>query len=153
MPGRPHRVATDTTGATLRALLNTKHGSSWKWGFGVAVVVYIRRISAESRLSIRLAELIIAASHRMHGEWYGNFEEFRFFTALRHSEQFALELSDCDLANGKISVTKAVVDGQMKNRTKTNQDRENQSLSTGTSSVAGAIEAARTTGRRWSDQA
>ena len=87
------------------------------------------RITAKDRpkvdpFKIQEAELIIAASHRMHGEWYGNFEEFRFFTALRHSEQFALEVTDCDLVNGKISMTKAVVDGQMKNRTKTNQDRE-----------------------------
>jgi integrase len=87
------------------------------------------RITAKDRpkvdpFKIQEAELIIAASHRMHGEWYGNFEEFRFFTALRHSEQFALKVSDCDLVEGKISITKAVVDGQMKNRTKTNQDRE-----------------------------
>ena len=31
---------------------------------------------------------------------------------------------DCDLESGKITITKAVVEGQMKNRTKTNQDRE-----------------------------
>ena len=74
--------------------------------------------------AIQEAELIIAASHRMHGEWYGNYEEFRFFTGLRQSEQFALEIDDCDLVNGKISITKAVVNGQPKNRTKTNQDRE-----------------------------
>ena len=60
----------------------------------------------------------------MHGEWYGNYQEFLFFTALRHSEVFALEVDDCDLANGKISITKTVVNGQPKNRTKTNQDRE-----------------------------
>jgi integrase len=74
--------------------------------------------------AIQEAELIIAASHRMHGEWYGNYQEFLFFTALRHSEVFALEVDDCDLVNGKISITKAVVNGQPKNRTKTNQDRE-----------------------------
>ena len=55
---------------------------------------------------------------------YGNYQEFLFFTALRHSEVFALEVDDFDLANGKISITKTVVNGQSKNRTKTNQDRE-----------------------------
>jgi integrase len=64
------------------------------------------------------------ASHRMHDEWYGNYQEFLFFTALRQSEVFALEVDDCDLVDGKISITKAVVKGQPKNRTKTNQDRE-----------------------------
>ena len=37
---------------------------------------------------------------------------------------FPLEVDDCDLVNGKVSVTKVVVNGQPKNRTKTNQDRE-----------------------------
>lgn len=73
---------------------------------------------------IQEAEMIIAAAHRMHGEWYGNYEEFRFFTGMRQSEQFALELNACDLVNGKISITQAMVRGQMKNRTKTNLDRE-----------------------------
>ena len=87
------------------------------------------RMTAKDRprvdpFAIQESELIIAASHRMHGEWYGNYQEFLFFTALRHSEVFALEVDDCDLVNGKISITKAVVDGQPKNRTKTNQDRE-----------------------------
>jgi integrase len=60
----------------------------------------------------------------MHGHWYGNYEEFRFFTGLRQSEHIALEISDCDLRTGKLSVTKAVVEGHEKDRTKTNQDRE-----------------------------
>ena len=47
-----------------------------------------------------------------------------YFTGLRQSEQFALQVDDCDLANGKINVTKAVVEEEMKNRTKTNQDRD-----------------------------
>ena len=94
-----------------------------------AVALPSFRITAKDRpkvdpFAIQDAELIIAASHRLHGEWYGNYEEFRFFTGLRQSEQFALEVGDCDLANGKISVTKAVVETQRKNRTKTNQDRE-----------------------------
>jgi integrase len=87
------------------------------------------RITAKDRpkvdpFTIQDAELIIGASHRMHGEWYGNYEEFRFFTGLRQSEEFALQVQDCDLVSGKITVTKAVVEEEMKNRTKTNQDRE-----------------------------
>jgi len=87
------------------------------------------RITAKDRpkvdpFTIQDAESIIAASHRMHGEWYGNYEEFRFFTGLRQSEQFALQVEDCDMASGKINVTKAVVEEKMKNRTKTNQNRE-----------------------------
>ena len=70
------------------------------------------------------AEAIISASHCIHGEWYGNYEEFRFFTGLRQSEQFALEVGDCDLVNGAIGITKALVLSREKNRTKTNQDRE-----------------------------
>jgi hypothetical protein len=35
-----------------------------------------------------------------------------------------MQLSDCDLTSGKISITKAVVEGQEANRTKTNQDRQ-----------------------------
>lgn len=60
----------------------------------------------------------------MHGEWYGNYEEFRFFTGLRQSEEFALQVEDRDIATDKINVTKAAVEEEMKNRTKTNQDRE-----------------------------
>jgi len=70
------------------------------------------------------AEAIISASHCIHGEWYGNYEEFRFFTGLRQSEQFALRVGDCDLVSGAISITKALVLSREKNRTKTNQDRE-----------------------------
>jgi integrase len=97
--------------------------------FNPALALSGFRMTAKDRpkvdpFAIQEAELIIAASHRIHGEWYGNYQEFLFFTALRHSELFALEVNDCDLVNGKISITKAVVNGQPKNRTKTNQDRE-----------------------------
>ena len=51
-------------------------------------------------------------------------QEFSFFTGMRPSEEIALEVSDCDLVNSTISITKAVVRAQKKNRTKTNQDRE-----------------------------
>ena len=74
--------------------------------------------------TIEEAERFIAASHSKFGEPYGNYEEFRFFTGLRQSEQFALEVGDCDLVKGSIKITKAVVLMRKKNRTKTNQDHE-----------------------------
>jgi len=94
-----------------------------------AVALPSFRITTKDRpkvdpFTIQDAESIIATSHRIHGHWYGNYEEFRFFTGLRQSEQFALQVEDCDLVNVKIDVTKAVVEQEMKNRTKTNQDRE-----------------------------
>jgi len=57
--------------------------------------------------SIQEAESLIAAIHADWGEAQGNYDEFRFFTGLRPSEQIALLVSDCDLTAGKISVTKA----------------------------------------------
>jgi integrase len=97
--------------------------------FNPALALSTFRITKKDRppvdpFTISDAETIISASHGMHGEWYGNYEEFRFFTGLRQSEQFALEVSDCDLIKGTISITKAVVLSRKKNRTKTNQDRE-----------------------------
>jgi hypothetical protein len=68
--------------------------------------------------------LIIAASHEEFGLAHGNYEEFRFFTGLRQSEQIALTIYDCDLVAGKISINKAVVYRRHKNRTKTGVDRE-----------------------------
>jgi integrase len=46
------------------------------------------------------AETLIAAIHRDWGEAQGNYDEFRFFTGLRPSEEIALVLSDLDLVNG-----------------------------------------------------
>jgi integrase len=43
------------------------------------------------------AETLIAAIHHDWGEAQGNYDEFRFFTGLRPSEQIALVLSDIDL--------------------------------------------------------
>lgn len=74
--------------------------------------------------TIQEAEIIIARSHRECGEAHGNYEEFRFFSALRQSEIIALTTRDCDLINGKIRVTKAVVLGRHKDYTKTGEDRE-----------------------------
>jgi integrase len=48
----------------------------------------------------------------------GNYDEFRFFTGLRPSEQIALTVSDCDLVQGMILIDKARVMRQDKDRTK-----------------------------------
>ena len=73
--------------------------------------------------SIQDAESLIAAIHHDWGEAQGNYDEFRFFTGLRPSEQIALLESDCDLVHGTIAVTKARVMGRHKDRTKTSVDR------------------------------
>ena len=73
--------------------------------------------------SIAEAEALIAALHRDWDEAQGNYDEFRFFTGLRPSEQIALLVSDCDIGQGKISVTKARVMARDKDRTKTSEDR------------------------------
>ena len=74
--------------------------------------------------TIQEAELIIARSHTEFGTAHGNFEEFRFFTGLRQSEEIMLETGDCDLRRGLISITKARVLGREKDRTKTREDRD-----------------------------
>ena len=73
--------------------------------------------------TIEEAEALIAAIHRDWGEAQGNYDELRFFTGLRPSEQIALRVTDCDLVQGKISVTKARVMARDKDRTKTSEDR------------------------------
>jgi integrase len=72
------------------------------------------------------AETFIAALHRDWGEAHGNYDEFRFFTGLRPSEQIALVLSDLDLDNGIVSVNKARVSGVDRSKTKTGEDRRIQ---------------------------
>jgi integrase len=74
--------------------------------------------------TIQEGETIIATSHAEFGLAHGNYEEFRFFTALRQSEQIALTVDDCDVAKGKIRITHARVLGREKDRTKTREDRE-----------------------------
>lgn len=74
--------------------------------------------------TIQEAETIIARSHAEFGQAHGNYEEFRFFTGLRPSEQMALTIHDCDLDAGKIQINKAVVLRREKDRTKTREDRE-----------------------------
>ena len=73
--------------------------------------------------SIQDAETLIAAVHRDWGEAQGNYDEFRFFTGLRPSEQIALVLTDYDRVHGVLSVTKARVAGLDKDVTKTSEDR------------------------------
>jgi integrase len=69
------------------------------------------------------AEMLIAGIHRDWGEAQGNYDEFRFFTGLRPSEQIALVLDDVDLVNGVISINKARVSGVDRCQTKTGEDR------------------------------
>src|ERR1039457_1254678 len=73
--------------------------------------------------SMQDAETFIAAVHRDWGEAQGNYDEFRFFTGMRPSEQIALVLSDLDLVNGIISINKARVAGVERGQTKTGEDR------------------------------
>jgi integrase len=60
---------------------------------------------------MRDADTFIAAIHHDWGEAQGNYDEFRFFTGMRPSEQIALVLSDIDLVCGVVSVNKARVSG------------------------------------------
>ena len=73
--------------------------------------------------SIQNAETFIAALHQDWGDAYGNYDEFRFFTGLRPSEEVALLVSDYDAAHGVLSISKARVQGIDKNMTKTGEDR------------------------------
>lgn len=69
------------------------------------------------------AERLIAAIHLDWGEVQGNYDEFRFFTGLRPSEEIALTVDDYDVERGTLSVNKARVGGIDRNLTKTKQDR------------------------------
>jgi integrase len=69
------------------------------------------------------AETLIAAIHRDWGEAQGNYDEFRFFTGLRPSEQIALAIADLDVVHGVISINKARVAGIDRALTKTGNDR------------------------------
>jgi integrase len=73
--------------------------------------------------NIQDAETLISALHRDWGPTQGNYDEFRFFTGLRPSEQIALMLSDIDLKQGVVSVNKACVAGIDRDCTKTGEDR------------------------------
>lgn len=69
------------------------------------------------------AEALIAAIRRDWGDAQANYDEFRFFTGLRPSEQIALLVSDYDAARGTLDVTRARVNGIDKDSTKTGDDR------------------------------
>jgi integrase len=73
--------------------------------------------------SIDEAETLMAAIHHDWDEAQGNYDEFRFFTGLRPSEQIALLVSDCNLVKGTLAITKARVMARDKDRTKTSEDR------------------------------
>jgi integrase len=72
---------------------------------------------------IQEAETLIAAIHRDWGEAQGNYDEFRFFTGMRPSEQIALLVTDFDIASRTLKVNKACVAGVDKDSTKTGEDR------------------------------
>ena len=69
------------------------------------------------------AETIIAGIHQDWGEAQGNYDEFRFFTGLRPSEEIALQVQDYNAHSGTLAINKACVMGIDKDCTKTRQDR------------------------------
>jgi hypothetical protein len=73
--------------------------------------------------SIQDAEVLITALHADWGEAQGNYDEFRFFTGLRPSEEIALLVTDYDRVHRMLSVAKARVDGIDKDCTKTYENR------------------------------
>lgn len=73
--------------------------------------------------SIQDAQVLIAALHRDWGAAQGNYDELRFFTGLRPSEEIALVVADYDAAHGVLSITKARVLGIDRDVTKTGEDR------------------------------
>jgi integrase len=73
--------------------------------------------------SLEEAETLIAALRRDWGNAQANYDEFRFFTGLRPSEEIALLVNDYDASRGTLDVTKARVDGVDKTSTKTGDDR------------------------------
>jgi len=73
--------------------------------------------------TIQEAESLISKLHADWGEAVGNYDEFRFFTGLRPSEQIALLVTDYDARRAVLSVTKARVLRRDKDRTKTQEDR------------------------------
>ena len=68
-------------------------------------------------------ETLVAALRKDWGDAQTNYDEFRFFTGLRPSEEIALRVSDYDAVRGTLDVTKARVNGIDKDCTKTGDDR------------------------------
>lgn len=85
----------------------------------------IRRIDRPliDPFTIQEAEMLMSALHADWGEEQGNYDEFRFFTGLRPSEQIALLVTDWDAQRGVINITKARVAGVDRNMTKTAESR------------------------------
>ena len=79
---------------------------------------------AVAPFTIQEAESLISRLHADWGEAIGNYDEFRFFTGLRPSEQIALLVTDYDARRTVLSVTKARVLRRDKDRTKTQEDRD-----------------------------
>ena len=73
--------------------------------------------------SIQDAVVLIAILHRDWGKAQGNYDELRFFTGLRPSEQIALTVTDYDAVRSVLGVNKARVLGIDKDATKTGEDR------------------------------
>jgi integrase len=73
--------------------------------------------------SIEEAEVLIAAIHRDWGPAQGNYDEFRFFTGLRPSEEIALLASDFDPKRRLLRVSKSRVEGVDRDITKTGDSR------------------------------
>jgi hypothetical protein len=69
---------------------------------------------------IQDAETLIAAIHNQWGEAQGNYDEFRFFTGMRPSEQIALTVADLDIHAGTLSVN--TLRDQMKRAGKIDHD-------------------------------
>jgi hypothetical protein len=84
--------------ASYRKILNT----IWRPQIGGA-----RRPTTTRSVCCEEAETLIAAIHRDWGEAQGNYDEFRFFTGMRPSEQLALLVTDFDIASGMANVNKA----------------------------------------------
>lgn len=73
--------------------------------------------------TIQDAERLIAAIHQEWGEAQGNYDEFRFFTGLRPSEEIALLALDFDATRGTMKVDKACVAARDKDATKNGDER------------------------------
>jgi integrase len=74
--------------------------------------------------TIQEAESLISRLRADWGDAIGNYDEFRFFSGLRPSEQIALLVTDYNAHRGVLSVTKARVLQRDKDRTKTQEDRD-----------------------------
>jgi integrase len=93
-----------------------------------ALGLHVIRLKRKDRpridpFNIQDAESLIAALHRDWVDVHGNYDESRFFTGLRPSEQIALVLSDVNLEQGSISINKACVAGVYRDCAKTAEDR------------------------------